>query len=56
MIQIKDNFENFRDLDHLIFKNKVFSYVYKGNKLIWSVVSKIWKGRDKWKGKEVWKY
>lgn len=56
MIQIKDSFENFRDLDHLIFKNKVFSYVYKGNKLIWSVVSKIWKSRDKWKGKEVWKY
>ena len=39
MIQIKDSFENFRDLDHLIFKNKKFSYVYKGSKLIWSVVS-----------------
>lgn len=56
MIQIKDSLGNFRDLDHIIFKNKVFLYVYKGNKLIWSAVSKIWRGRDKWKGTDIWKY
>lgn len=56
MIHIKDNLGNFHDLAHLIFKNKSFDYVYKGTKLIWSSVSKIWRGKDIWKGNETWKY
>lgn len=56
MITIKDKYGNFHDLSHLIFKGKTFSYVYQGAKIIWSAVSKIWRGRDIWKNNETWKY
>lgn len=56
MIHIKDNRGRFHELDYLVFHNKVFSYVYKGSKLIWSTVSKIWRDHDRWKDNDIWKY
>lgn len=56
MINVKDDNNRFHDVEHIILNNKAFSYVYQGTKLIWSAVSKIWKGRDKWKNNDIWKY
>lgn len=56
MIPVKDSNGRFHDVENIIINNKAFAYVYKGARLIWSAVSRIWKDRDKWKDNDVWKY
>lgn len=55
MIFVKIN-NVLKEVDYIVFKNTYFSHIYNNGKLIWSAVSKIWRGRDKWKVNDTWKY